>query len=263
MKRNTGCGCGGNDHKSCPPLPGCDVAKSNSFKCETDTFLVGALDLDVVLADVFVETIVEADIHLPTPARDIKHIRKNVHLTQCKATPDFADRFRVKLFVEGFVHKNIQYVEGCRGDVKDFSVNVPFRCFDFVTLEQPVVFPIPFGNPFSLKSNQGLEIRELAADGMGADRCNFGSITFENNNEPIKCKLLSSAVDQWDITSDFNNFGNFSKITEKMSIALILKLSQKQQHGTPGGLTETSISQEQEAKNKNVLSRLNGLMNRN
>ncbi|KON88350.1 hypothetical protein AF332_17095 [Sporosarcina globispora] len=230
MKNNTGHGCGCNDHKACPPMPAGHEVKSKSTGCDIDTFLIGGTEETVVLADVTVETLVEADIHLPTFATDIKNIRKNVHLTQCKATPDFSDPFRVKLFVEGFVHKNIQFVDG-GSCVRDFSVNVPFRCFDFVDLINPVAFP--FGDPFSSKDSGNLEIREISKDGMSADRCNFGSITFEINNEPIKCKLLASQVDQWDILSDFDNWGRFNKITEKMNVVLFLKLSQKQQVAEP------------------------------
>ncbi|WP_264739373.1 CsxC family protein [Cytobacillus firmus] len=230
MKNNTGHGCGCNDHKACPPMPASQEVKSKSTGCDIDTFLIGGTEETVVLADVTVETLVEADIHLPTFATDIKNIRKNVHLTQCKATPDFSDPFRVKLFVEGFVHKNIQFVDG-GSCVRDFSVNVPFRCFDFVNLINPVAFP--FEDPFSSKDSGNLEIREISKDGMSADRCNFGSITFEINNEPIKCKLLASQVDQWDILSDFDHWGRFNKITEKMNVVLFLKLSQKQQVAEP------------------------------
>lgn len=230
MKNNTGHGCGCNDHKACPPMPPSDQVKSRSTGCDVDTFLIGGTEETVVLADVVVETLVEADIHLPTFASDIKNIRKNVHLTQCKATPDFSDPFRVKLFVEGYVHKNIQYVDG-GSCVRDYSVNVPFRCFEFVDVINPVAFP--FEDPFSSKNSGNLEIREISKDGMSADRCNFGSITFEVNNEPIKCKLLASFVDQWDILSDFDNWGRFNKITEKMNVQLFLKLSQKQQVAEP------------------------------
>lgn len=231
MKSNTGHGCGCNDHKACPPMPANDEVKSKSGQCRTDTFLIGGTEETIVLADVAVETLVEADIHLPSHATDIKTIRKNVHLTQCKATPDFSDPFRVKLFIEGFVHKNIQFVDGGHGCVKDFSVNVPFRCFDFVNLINPVAFP--FNDQFSSKNSENFEIREIAKDGMGADRCNFGSITFEINNEPIHCKLLASQVDQWDILNHFDNWGRFDKITEKMSVNLFIKLSQKQQVQEP------------------------------
>jgi hypothetical protein len=224
MKKNTGCGFGG--HHGCPPQPSGDKAKSKSLFTET---YVPDLDLEevtVVLGDVFLQSLTEAEIYLPTYARAIKNIEKNVSLTQCKAIPIPGFPEYVKLFVEGIVHKNIQYVEGSYGVVKDYSVDIPFKAYDRVRLANPV--NKPFGIDFSIKENV-LQRRELAKDGMGANRCEFGSLTFEINNEPINCKLLASAVNQWDITENFDNWGRFNKITEKMDINLLIKLTQKKQ----------------------------------
>ncbi|WP_313800721.1 CsxC family protein [Cytobacillus sp.] len=252
MRRtNNGC-CGqgvaqNSKHEVCPPLPACQEAKSKTLFCEADQFAAAdTIEETVVLADVLIQTLSEADVQLPVPARDIKQIRKNVKLTQCKALPVVGNPLLVKLFVEGFVHKNIQFVDSCSGFVRDFNVNVPFKCFQQVELANPVAFP--FGE-FSVKSNV-LERRQLAKDGMGADRCNFGSITFEVNTEPINCKLLASAVNQWDILHNFDQWGRFNKITEKMEVILILKLTQRQQivgggagaPGTAGALCEPAVT---------------------
>ena len=88
----------------------------------------------MVLGDVPIQALTESDIYLPSPATDIKNIRKNVYLTQCKAVPVIPEEFpetaptAVKLYVEGYIHKNIQYADGCEGSVKDYSVNAPFKC---------------------------------------------------------------------------------------------------------------------------------------
>ncbi|CAM4259939.1 CsxC family protein [Lederbergia lenta] len=228
MKQNTNCGSG--SHKECPPQKACDQVKSNTLFSEAEQFATpGALEETVVLGDVLIQSLTEAHIHLPSYATDIKHIRKNVSLTQCKALPVAGNPNFVKLFVEGYVHKNIQYAEDCNGYLRDYSVNVPFKVYQQVELANPLVFP--FGE-FSVKNNV-LERRELASDGHGADRCNFGSLTFEINNEPVHCKLLASAVNQWDITNNFDNWGRFNEITEKMEVILVIKLSQKQQDPTP------------------------------
>jgi len=221
MKKNTHCG------SSCPPQMACDTAHSKGHESVAVPFEPSSDFLDTfVLADVEIQTLVEADIELPTYATDIKHIKKNIQLTQCKALPALGgDPSVVKLFVEGFVHKNIQYVDGCDGVVKDYSVNVPFRCFQPVTLFNPPVYP--FGE-FSFKNNV-LERRELSHDGMGADRCTSGSLTFEVFTEPIKCKLLAAVVNEFDIYHNFDEYGRFDEITEKMEIVLIIKLTQKQQ----------------------------------
>ncbi|WP_197061424.1 CsxC family protein [Halobacillus sp. BBL2006] len=228
MRKNTGCG---NGHKKCPPMPQNDVAKSRSLSTQSEQFAVqGAEEETVVLGDVLIQSLTEADFHLPSYATAIKNIEKNIHLTQCKAIPVPGNRNYVKLFVEGFVHKNIQYVEDGYGYVKDYSIDIPFKAYDQVQLANPVEYPFDF--EYSVKDNV-LQYRELAKNGMEADRCEFGSLTFEINNEPIKCKLLASAVNQLDIIHNFDNWGRFNKVTEKMDINLVIKLTQKQQDPDP------------------------------
>jgi hypothetical protein len=226
MKKNTGCGYGHGHDKKCPPLSS-DVAKSRSLFTESEEFSTpGSTEDTVVLGDVLIQSLTEADFKLPSYARAIKNIEKNVSLTQCKAIPVVGNNGFVKLFVEGVVHKNIQYVEDGYGYVKDYSIDIPFKAYDQIELATDVAEP--FGFEYSVKDNV-LQRRELAKDGMGAKRCEFGSLTFEINNEPIKCKLLASAVNQWDIVHHFDNWGRFNKVTEKMDINLVIKLTQKQQ----------------------------------
>lgn len=227
MKKNTGCGHGHGHHKKCPPLSS-DVAKSRSLFTESEEFATSEVENTVVLGDVLIQSLTEADFKLPSYARAIKNIEKNVTLTQCKAIPVVGNTGFVKLFVEGVVHKNIQYVEDGYGYVKDYSIDIPFKAYDQIELANDVAEP--FGFEYSVKDNV-LQRRELAKDGMGANRCEFGSLTFEINNEPIECKLLAHAVNQWDIVHHFDNWGRFNKVTEKMDINLVIKLTQKQQPG--------------------------------
>jgi hypothetical protein len=233
MRRNTGCGCNNKHKNDCPPRLQCDTVDSKSGECNITPFdISGEIEQRVVLADVLVQTQVEADIKLPTFANDIKQIKKNVKLTQCRVVRNSFDptNFSAKLFVEGFVHKNIQFVEDCFGNLKDFSVNVPFKCFQRVPLSQPALFP--FGE-FSSKSSNLFERREISKDGFGADECTLGSMHLEVFTEPIQCKLLFAGVDELDILTNFDNFGRFNKITEKMDVVLGIKLFQLQQEPTP------------------------------
>ncbi|WP_417897197.1 CsxC family protein [Bacillus haimaensis] len=233
MKRNTGCGCGSgsgsrSNHDFCPPAPPCDVADTiHQGGCNVEPFpVIADEERTIVLTDITLQTNVESQIKLPTFAREIKHIRKNVSLTQCKAIPSVLNPSTVvKLYVRGIVHKNIQYVEDCTGVVKDYGVDVEFSCFQDVTLENPIFFP--FGR-FSQKGSID-EVRELAKDGMGANRCTFGSATFEVFNEPIGCKLLFAFVNDLDFLENFDNWGRFNHVTEKMEVLLGIKLFQKQQ----------------------------------
>lgn len=234
MNKNTGCGC--NSHDKCPPLPTCDTAKTQDHFCMVGTPInLQDFERNVIIADIPITTNVEADIRLPHSAREIKQIRKNVQLTQCKAIPIENPNHpgagianAVNLFIEGFVHKNIQFSDSCNGFIRDFSVNVPFKCFQTISNLPDIDFC------FSQKNNQISEIREMAADGMGSDRCSFGSETFEVFNQPVKCKLLRAKVLQMDFPHDFDNFGNFNKLTEKVTIDLVVRLTQEQRRDNAG-----------------------------
>ena len=241
MKKNTGC----NDSHGCPPSSACDKAKTKLTDCEffpgaitSNAPLTRVLDALVPLAEFELEVDVEADVYLPTAARDIKWIKKNVTLTQCKAVPssqlvDGGAGRVVKLYISGILHKNIQYIEDCSGFVRDHSADVHFSCAERIVLTNPIRQPIGTGTPslgtaFSQKSSV-LEYRELADDGMGANNCVTGSETFEFFNEPIECKLLGQRTREIDLLKDFDSWGRFRKITDKAEIRLFLKLLQMQQ----------------------------------
>lgn len=225
------CGCGkGHDHGKCPAMPACDTAKSHAHFCTAGDTVSGGIEETVVLGNVPIQSLTESDICLPSYATDIKVIRKNIHLTQCKALPVFpadpteTETFAVKLYIEGYIHKNIQYVEDCEGYVKDYSVNVPFKCYTLVDdLVNPAVVPL-----FSSKASDAREIREVAKDGMSANRCSFGSNTFEFLNEPIMCKLVSWNLTEGNYLGNFDKWGRFDKLTEKDDINLVVRLTQRQ-----------------------------------
>lgn len=235
------CGCGGNSHsrslshkEACPPMMACDVAKTHAEFCGTPTTSgVGGQEINRLIADVTIPTFLEADISLPSAAFDVKNIRKNVQITQCKAIPVLppggtavptpTTTTAVDLFIEGFVHKNIQFAEGCDGYVRDHSVNVPFRCYQRVMNVGPVNV-----RGLSQKSSNVQEFRESSADGMGSNRCGFGSRHFEFFNEPINCRILDATIEEFDMARDFDRWGNFKELTEKLSLTFTVRLTQLQ-----------------------------------
>ncbi|MCQ6276134.1 hypothetical protein JMM81_14495 [Bacillus sp. V3B] len=238
MKKNTSCDSYGyRGHGHCPPQSSCDQVKAKSVDSDLcpippwkgSTKLEHPfLDAQVPLADFELEVDVEADVCLPTPAREIKSIRKNVTLKQCKALPSSQSAKVVKLFITGILHKNIQYVEECSGFVRDHSTDITFTTIKRVELANPYVNP--FGHydiEFSQKASVS-EYRELAKDEHGANPCISGSETFETFNEPIECKLLGTKIREIDLFKNFDNWGRFSTITEKAEIRLFLRLSQMQ-----------------------------------
>ena len=257
MRKNTRC----SSQKWCPPSQPCDTAKTKRVDSFADSSApqvfevqeVPVIDVPVVLAEVELFANVEADIHLPTPAKEIKVIRKNISLKQCES---HIDRFRdniAKVYVTGVVHKNIQYVESCSGYVKDYSVDVPF------SFNQEVEIYNPAQQDYSNKSSLTEEYRYLDKSKHGATRCKTGSFTFEYYNEPIECKLLYSDIFELDIMKDFDRFGRFNKVTEKMEIFLALKLLQTQQFDPRyyEPFTPTNIPQGQQSMMNKIKRRMN------
>ena len=110
----------------------CDLANTTQVDCNSTSLPGGNAFIPVVLGDVELQALVESEYTLPTPAREIKSVRRNVSLNQCRAIassiPSRGFFSQVKVFVSGVIHKNIQYVEDCNGYVRDYSVEVPFSC---------------------------------------------------------------------------------------------------------------------------------------
>jgi hypothetical protein len=238
MKRNTSCDFhshGG--HDKCPPQSTCNEVKAKAVHSDLSPIPLwkGSVKLEkpfidalVPLVDFELEVDVEANICLPTPAREIKSIRKNVTIKQCRAVPSSQSPKVVKVFITGVLHKDIQFVEECSGFVRDHRVDVVFTTIKRVELDNPVMNP--FGHhdiEFSQKVSVA-EFRELNKEGHGANPCVTGSETFETFNEPIKCKILGTKIREIDLLKDHDQWGRFKKITEKAEIRLFLRLEQKQ-----------------------------------
>lgn len=256
MKKNTGC----DSQHGCPPQPKCDTAKTLRVDCDNTPYspygnylYYPVIDVPAVLAEVELQADVEADIHLPTAAREIKHMRRNVSLKQCKAIRSEIDYGKVKLFITGVVHKNIQYVEDCSGFLKDYSVDVPFTCSQSV-----YVYNYPDYEELSQK-NTVYERRFIDDKGHGADRCTSGAFTYENYNEPIECKLVASFVNDIDLYKDFDVWGRFERITEKMEVGLFFKLLQTQQvnyrYGHGGGASAEGEEESSSSSSSSLISR--------
>ena len=228
MKKNTSCNSGyyGNNHSSTNSskkvTPDRVDAKSKSQLPSVDFVNYPIADVPIPLTLVDLKALVESDIHLPTPAKEIKFVRRNVSLKQCKAIPSAYNIYEANVFITGVVHKNIQYVEESCGYVRDFSVDIPFTVNQVVCLQNPV------SEYFSDKGSS-LERRYIDKKGMAADSSTFGAFSYEFYNEPIECKLISSYVNDIDLFKDYDAWGRFSRITEKMEVLLQFKLLQTKQ----------------------------------
>ncbi|PGB03785.1 CsxC family protein [Bacillus toyonensis] len=205
--------------------------------------------IPVVLAERTLQIVVEANIPLCPPAVEIKRVLKDVFLQQCKLVPveyepiDETGYWRVtraKLFVEGFIRKNIEYAaKDCNGVIHDKIAKVRFSGFADLTRNDFLSFPtLAFTS-----ENKARFINPKNTDIPRLDK-----FFFENNvfyNEQPYCELISaefyeldfSPCDHDDSSNDYghddscntHNEKEFDKLREKIVLDLTLKVLQTQQ----------------------------------
>lgn len=171
----------------------------------------------------------ESILTLPTDALEIKMIRKNIKLTQCRYFNCFPPVPGIphdtpKLFVGGNVRKDIQYSKPIRqtattveGAINDFVVNIPFTCvIDLGSIH--AMSPILF--------NQGLEYE------FSDEPTEFNAVSQQFLNSSPDCKLIFSQINEMDDALDRVSLqggpcdeGVFRTLQEKMVILIQLKLT--------------------------------------
>ncbi|MCY6958004.1 CsxC family protein [Clostridium brassicae] len=203
--------------------------------------------IPVVLAERTIQIDVEADICLQYPFYDIKRIKKDIFLTQCKLILTTESTNTGKLFLEGYVRKNIEYTTAdcvdcdvVSGRVQHTTVDVPFRCVTEVEYSTPPVF---------CTRRPAEEIELICDKGCGSCKCGeetLGVLPCEQNfidnicyTEKPYCELEEARIYEADIHK--NRFDKvpgspYNKITEKMVIYLRLKVLQNQQVNINGVL---------------------------
>lgn len=208
--------------------------------------------IPVVLAEPKIQIDVEAEIKLNEPALEIKRIKKNVFLSQCKLIifwdskhdrhdgkdkDEKNDEFRHeekhkvgKLFISGFVRKNIEYAtynskyhgtECLRGEIHHTTCDVPFECVTKVHFVTP---PVVFNNGFTTETETFATKFNLcdpcSQPIVGNDLCEQGFRNFEFFNEKVFCELVSANIFEEDIHKGAVTVGcttehTFDKLTEK------------------------------------------------
>ncbi|KAF0817872.1 MULTISPECIES: CsxC family protein [unclassified Cytobacillus] len=200
----------------------------------------------VVLAELTLQINIDALLTFPEPVLEIKDIKKTVKLTQCRLLLPTN-----KLFIKGFVRKNIQYAspspdiemhtgKSIASDIHSYTVDIPFHCVSeikkFLTKPQMpemnnrlefdflISKPLPTGHPEKDK----LQTKDLSQ---------FHQESIQHYNELPFCELISSRIIEWDEAIDRSPLPNcsplgegvFTKVEEKMVLDLTLKVLQKQQ----------------------------------
>ncbi|WHH59604.1 CsxC family protein [Petroclostridium sp. X23] len=201
--------------------------------------------IPVVIAQPEVQINIESIIELEQAALEIKEVKKNVFLTQCKLI--HIDSSKVgKLFLNGFVRKNIEYatVESectknrvINGSVCHTTVNIPFKCVTKVEYSVP---------PITCNKNSASQIAIFTDKLAGCDPCGqniIGNDPCEQSfqhveclSEEVFCELVEVKIFEEDthrepvsLGCEFSNEQLFDSFVEKMVLFIRLKLLQKQQ----------------------------------
>lgn len=187
----------------------------------------------------------ESIITLPTKALEIKMIRKHLKITQCRffncvPTVPGIPQDTPKLFLGGFVRKDIQYSEVVRrtsttveGSIKDFVVDIPISCV--VDLGKHLISPSvhfdqqkEYGFSRSAPLPSGFSSKDKM---LSSDLSEFNIVSQEYLNHLPSCELLFSQINEMDDALDripleggpFEE-GVFRTLQEKMIILFQIRL---------------------------------------
>jgi len=189
---------------------------------------VGVAKIPAVIAEFTVQIDVESKIRLTEPVLEIKRIKKNIFLTQCRVIGKTH-----KVFLKGFVRKNIEYASvdsisknAICGDVKHTTIHVPFQCITEVK-DMKIV-----ENDFSPSTK---EITYYDEKNFGRDTNETDLISEEIFNEKLYCELVSAQIYEANIVEECQKVEYhpieilFDTFVEKEVIRLSLRLLQNQE----------------------------------
>ncbi|KXH80085.1 CsxC family protein [Sporosarcina sp. HYO08] len=225
-----------------PLVPACPITNATDQIPLADegveNVLTGAnpiMKVPVVLAERALQIVVEANIPLTPAATEIKRVTKNVFLNQVKLVPvrfrrigttDYFEVTRAKLFVAGFIRKNIEYSSSnCNGTLRDRIADVEFSGFAELTQGDFETFPI-IGISDSSKA---YFLNECNDQSPRLDKYFFQNLV-KYNEQPYG-ELLGANFYELDYSpTSVEPEGEFSTLREKIVMDLYLKVLQVQQH---------------------------------
>ncbi len=232
---------GGFGNKCGQPTPACPVTATEQIPLSNENTpviqtpgLTPILKVPVVLAEKTIQVVVEANIPLSPAATEIKRVTKNVFLEQVKLVPvrfvrigetDFFRVTRAKLFVSGFIRKDIEYASSaCNGALQDRIAEVAFSGFTEITADQFLTFPIigvsEDSKAFFLNEKNDLTPR--------LDKYFFQNLV-KYNEQPYG-ELVAANFYELDFSPvNVDIKGQFSTLREKIVMDLTLKILQVQQ----------------------------------
>jgi len=207
--------------------------------------------IPVVLGETEIQIDIEAEFKLNEPFYEIKRIKKNVYLTQCKLLPRSgviaADGTLIsgKLFISGFVRKNIEYATAdciedkiVSGRIAHTTVDVPFTAVTELKYSvPPVVNARGIQTEIDLLSSCGCQ--DCAGSIIGKSGCEQYLEENISFNESPYCELVGVRIIEDDINADpikcqpNSKVQLYDKIIEKMVLYVRIKVLQLQQVNIP------------------------------
>jgi hypothetical protein len=196
--------------------------------------LTPTLKVPVVLAERTIQVVVEADIPLSPAATEIKRVTKNVFLDQVKLVPvrfvrigttDFFRVTRAKLFISGFIRKDIEYASNaCNGALQDRIAEVQFSGFTELQEGDFLSFPIIGVS----EDSKALFLNEKNDLTPRLDKYFFQNL-IKYNEQPYG-ELVGANFYELDFSPvKVDLKGQFSKLREKIVMDLTVKVLQVQQ----------------------------------
>ncbi len=201
--------------------------------------------IPVVLAEREIQVDIEAKMTLKEKYYEIKRIKKDVFLTQCELLPRAGTivggvPVTGKLFISGYVKKNIEYATAdcvkrdvVSGEIKHTTQKIPFHCVTEVTYITPPVI-----------TNRGIQqTTDLYCGGCMCD-CNcekeqLGKLNCQEYLEDVVnyiekpyCELLGARIFETDIQRQpCYEHGEkvYDELLEKMVVYVRVKVLQLQQ----------------------------------
>jgi hypothetical protein len=201
--------------------------------------------IPVVLTECTVTITAKSSLKLEDSVLEIKHIRKNVYLNQCKLISNTeGDKPNTGiLFIDGFIKKNIEYTsknhndkEVSCGKVKYATVKVPFKCSTRVTFKtQPKFKTNTSEDEVEILQTSIKVLDPCEEDITGRDIREQSFKIIEFFNEKVFCELISAEIVESDILENPINKEckttleqAFHNITENVVLFLTIKLLQNQ-----------------------------------
>ena len=227
--------CSGNDH--CSSVEATSLIPLNDTPAYPCLLPTGhhIIKVPTVLAETTLQIVVEANIPFYPAAGEIKRVFKDVFLTQCKLVPvkfdykepcpGFRTVTRGKLFVEGFIRKDIEYATAdCNGVIHDRIATIPFSGFADLKEKDFLTYPI---------LGESSESRSRFINPNNSDIPRLDKFFFENNviyNEQPYCELVSAKFFELDFSPTPVEVGEtFNTLHEKIVMDVTLKVLQTRQ----------------------------------